>query len=169
MGKSVFLSIGSNLGNKKNNLQEAIDSIKKYNIKTIDVSGIYETEPWGFETDNCFYNIVLKIETVLNALDLLAVILEIENNIGRVRNNENNTYISRKIDIDIVTYDNLIIEIEKLTIPHPCMHKRKFVLMPLQEIEPLFTHPVLNKTIDKLLLECDDKTAINKTHLKLII
>ncbi len=165
----MFLSIGSNLGNKKNNLQEAIDYIKKYDVKVNAVSTIYETEPWGFETDNSFYNIVLKISTDLNALDLLTILLSIENNLGRIRNSENKTYISRIIDIDIITYDNQIIETEKLTIPHLYMHKRKFVLMPLQEIEPLFVHPALNKSIDKLLLECNDETAINKTNLKLYI
>lgn len=169
MKKAVFLSIGSNLGNKKNNLQEAIDCIKKYDIKVIAISNIYETEPWGFETDNCFYNITLKITTDLNAFDLLSILLSIENNMGRIRNNENKSYISRIIDIDIITFENQIIETAKLTIPHPYMHKRKFVLLPLQEIEPFFIHPISNKSIDRLLQECEDSTAINKTHLKLNI
>jgi deoxyguanosine kinase len=158
--KEAFLGIGTNLGKRENNLRHAVDKIEEYIGKVVASSSVYETEPWGFQSGDEFLNIVVKIETELTPSGLLGRILMIESLLGRKRSEKQ--YTSRVIDIDILIYEDLVIDEISLKIPHPQMHKRKFVLVPLHEIEPELYHPVLNQTIASLLEKCKDKSNVKK-------
>ena len=144
----VFIGIGSNLGDRNDNLLRATGYISERAGKIISESGIYETEPWGFNADTAFLNMVVEITTELDPASLLEKLFEIERNMGRVR--AGTGYRSRTIDLDILFYDNLVFETEELVIPHPLLHKRRFVLDPLNDIAPDFVHPVLRKTLQQL-------------------
>ncbi|TAL63263.1 MAG: 2-amino-4-hydroxy-6-hydroxymethyldihydropteridine diphosphokinase [Bacteroidetes bacterium] len=158
--KVVFLSIGTNLGNRGNNLKEAVARITEHIGSVLESSSVYETEPWGFQSRNQFLNMVLKVETELTPSGLLGRILMIEAMLGRVRNQK--LYASRIIDIDILLYEDQVIDEESLKIPHPEMHERKFVLVPLCEIGSKMIHPVLNKSIASLLKRCKDKSKVTE-------
>jgi 2-amino-4-hydroxy-6-hydroxymethyldihydropteridine diphosphokinase len=158
--KNVFLGIGTNLGDRENNLENALVEIEKLIGWVIKTSSVYETEPWGFHTKDKFLNMVVKVETVLNPNELLEYIQKIESVLGRVRGKKR--YSSRMIDIDILFYDDLHEEDKKLIIPHPLLHKRKFVLIPLCEIASEFIHPVLKKTMSELLEICEDYSEVKK-------
>ena len=155
---NIFLGIGSNLGDRERNLNEAIAKITKTTGPLVASSSVYETEPWGFQSDNLFLNMVIKIKTDHSPAGLLEKIFLIEENIGRIRSKIQ--YSSRLIDIDILLFDNLIIAAKDLKIPHPRMHERRFVLVPLFEIDPDIVHPVLKKTIASLLETCLDKSKV---------
>jgi 2-amino-4-hydroxy-6-hydroxymethyldihydropteridine diphosphokinase len=156
--KIVFLGIGTNLGERERNLEQAVAGTENFLGKILQSSSIYETEPWGFQSEEKFLNIVVKIETNLSPVALLEKILFLESMLGRVRGTER--YISRLIDIDILFYDDIIIDEENLKIPHPLLHERKFVLIPLCEIEPAMVHPLLEKTIGELLDTCTDSSVV---------
>jgi len=158
--KIVFLGVGSNLGNRENNLEQAIARIAEYIGPVLKSSSIYITEPWGFKAEEEFLNIVVKIGTKLTPSGILGRILMIESLLGRVRDNKQ--YTSRLIDIDILLYEDKIVDEESLKIPHPLLHKRKFVLVPLCEIESEMIHPVLNKSIAELLEICEDSSKVKK-------
>ncbi len=161
MINTAYLLLGSNLGNKKENLNKSIEFVSAKVGKLIKKSSIYETQSWGFETKNTFLNQVIKIETTLSSEILLDTILQIENQIGRKRKTSA-TYESRIIDIDILFYNFDIINQKKLIIPHPELHKRNFTLFPLKEIAEGLIHPVLNKNISELLFESQDECKIIK-------
>jgi len=156
--KRVFLGIGSNLGNREKNIQEAVQKIGELTGTIINSSSIYETEPWGFSSGNLFLNMVIEVETKLKPSGLLGRLLMIESILGRVR--EGKKYTSRIIDLDILLYNDKVMENKVLVIPHPRMHERKFVLVPLCEIAPDMVHPTLKKTIKILLEECTDKSMV---------
>jgi len=161
----AYLLLGSNQGDKIAILQKAGERLQQLSIAPIVVSSLYESEPWGFEAEEWFLNQAVKIETDLKPHDLLRSILEIERSLGRVRQNGDGRiagYSSRTIDIDILLYENLVSETVDLQLPHPRMHLRRFVLMPLSEVAPGLIHPVLNVSIKKLLEECKDKSKIKK-------
>lgn len=160
MMKIVFLGIGTNLGNREENLEQAVARIGQSIGPVIRSSSIYRTEPWGFQSDEEFLNMVVKIETDLAPVMLLEKILAIESLIGRVRGPEH--FSSRLIDIDILLYEGLIINDENLKIPHPLLQERRFVLVPLCEIAAGLLHPVLKKTFDELLEECEDRGIVIK-------
>jgi len=156
--KSVFLGIGSNLGNRENNMQQAVEHISKRVGEVCMTSTIYETEPWGFQSDFAFLNMVIVVETHMSPKELLSEILYIESSLGRIRNKVH--YSSRIIDIDILLYDDVVLSEPDLTIPHPLLHERKFVLIPLCEISSELVHPVLKKTFRELLEECGDTSNV---------
>ena len=156
---SVYLLLGGNIDDRFYYLENAISLLNKKVGKTIALSHIVESEPWGFSHENKFINQVVYISTKLNPENLLLVTKEIEISLGRVRNS--NGYEARTIDIDILFYDKLIYESDNLVIPHPRLHLRNFTLFPLKEIAIDFYHPVLNKTIGELYNECvDDCKAV---------
>jgi 2-amino-4-hydroxy-6-hydroxymethyldihydropteridine diphosphokinase len=156
--KKVFLGIGTNLGEREENLKRAINSIGDNIGKVVRVSSVYETEPWGFSAENNFLNIVAEVETILTPSGLLGAILMIESQLGRHR--EEKQFTSRVIDIDILFYEDLIIDETILKIPHPHLHKRKFVLVPFSEIAPDQMHPLLKKNIAALLDLCEDMSRV---------
>jgi len=156
----VFLGIGTNLGNRENNLKEAVFRLEEYIGKVLNSSSVYETEPWGFQARDEFLNMVVKVETKLTPSGLLGRILMIESLSGRARSEKQ--YSSRIVDIDILLYEDLIIDEKSLKIPHPLMHERRFVLVPLCEIDPEMVHPVLKKSVASLLKSCKDKSKVEK-------
>lgn len=159
----VYLLLGSNEGDKVTILQKAVKSLELLSDKPLTISSLYESEPWGFNTNEWFINQAVKMETSFEPHELLKSILDIEKNLGRVRSAVDRSvmgYCSRTIDIDIIFYDNLIINKPELTIPHPKMHLRKFVLMPLSEIAPKIIHPLLNKSIETIIEECNDNLIV---------
>ncbi len=165
--KTAYLSIGSNLGNRELLLQKAIFEIGKKAGEIRQVSAIYETPSWGFEAED-FLNACLEIQTLLTPENLLTAILEIEANYGRQRNNSE-SYQSRTLDIDIIYYEKEVIKTPSLTIPHPKLQDRKFILKPLADISPQFYHPIFNKDTRNLLQECKDKSILTKRTIKLFI
>ena len=142
----VYIGIGSNLGNKEENIEKAIDLIKE-KCKILKVSSLFETEPMYYKNQDWFLNCAIKIETKLNPQELLAFLQSIEKILGRVMTIKNGP---RTIDLDILFYSDEVIKTNNLTIPHPRLHKRLFVLEPLKEICPEFVHPILKKSISKL-------------------
>ena len=158
--RTTYLSIGSNQGNKLDNLQLAIDEINRFIGHVIIISSVYKTKSWGFDGDD-FYNICLKISSSLSPEKMIRSVLKIENKLGRTRHPEN-TYSNRVIDIDILLFDDEIIFYNDLKVPHPEMLNRKFVLVPLTEIAPNVIHPIAKKTILICLQQCKDDQAIEK-------
>ncbi len=157
----VYLLTGSNLGNRKVNLGKAKSMINARIGNILSLSAVYETEPWGFtEETNSFYNQAMKVSTLLSPIELLDELLNIEKEMGRER--KIHKYEPREIDIDILFYNDQLIETERLIIPHPKMHLRRFTLAILQEIAPDFIHPALKKDINTLLKECIDKNWVRK-------
>lgn len=150
----VYLGLGSNLNNKKENLETAITLLGQRTGKLISRSSVIETEPWGYTSQNSFLNGVVLIETDLDPMELLDLVKTIELEMGRTQIKIKGVaeYQDRIIDIDILLFGNLIMETPSLKIPHPMMHKRKFVLEPLGEIAPGVIHPVMQKTVSDLLL-----------------
>ena len=161
----VFLGIGGNIGNKRMNFQKVHFSVENELGKILRQSSVYETAPWGFSANENFWNQTLLIETKLRPEDLLAKINRIEKESGRKR--EPGKYTSREMDIDILYYGDWVFETEKLTIPHPHIAQRRFVLAPLAEIAPEFRHPALKKNNLQLLETCADESEIKKLELKI--
>ncbi len=151
MINTVYILLGSNLENKEQNLINAIKLLQKNVGEIIKSSTFYYSEPWGFKSDNEFVNQAIKIKTQLNPKDLLKQTKLIENKLGRKNKSNNSIYFDRIIDIDILFYNDLILETLDLTIPHPLLHKRLFTLNPLNEIAVDFIHPVFKESISKLL------------------
>jgi 2-amino-4-hydroxy-6-hydroxymethyldihydropteridine diphosphokinase len=162
MVKTAFLGLGTNLGDREENLKKAIENITAFAGEVMSFSQIYETEPWGFRSEDHFFNMVIHIKTSLKPVDLLKHLLKIEIQMGRVRGTEK--YSSRIIDIDILLYENEIINKPYLKVPHPMIPERKFVLVPLCDIAPEKIHPVLKKTFAVLLKECKDDSKIKRTN-----
>lgn len=156
----LFLSLGGNLGNKNEIFAETLARINT-RIGTIQaLSSPYESPAWGFLSRHLFRNQVVKLDTSLSPEEVLINIRQIEDHFGRVRTP--GKYLSRKMDIDILFYDNLVLHSEELIIPHPLLPERQFVLIPLLEIEPEFIHPVLEKSIREICRECPDLETVRK-------
>ncbi|MCX6734972.1 MAG: 2-amino-4-hydroxy-6-hydroxymethyldihydropteridine diphosphokinase [Candidatus Peregrinibacteria bacterium] len=142
----AYLSLGSNIENRKNNLEIAIKEIEKLGI-IIKKSSIYETEPVDYKNQPSFLNSALLLETDLSPAELIIKLQEIEHKMGRVKEIEKGP---RNIDLDIIFYNNEIVREKHLRIPHPSYHKRNFVLTPLAEIEPEYTDPINHKSVSNL-------------------
>jgi len=160
MGKinKAYLLLGSNIEPRLDFITKAVSMIESELCKVLGLSSVYESKPWGFESDTKFLNCVVFIESELTAKNLLKNILKIEKSMGRTRNEGG--YASRNIDIDILYFNNETIELADLIIPHPRLHERRFTLVPLVEIAPYFEHPVLKKTNSALLDYCDDPSEV---------
>ncbi|MBT3208377.1 MAG: 2-amino-4-hydroxy-6-hydroxymethyldihydropteridine diphosphokinase [Bacteroidetes bacterium] len=156
----TYILLGGNLGNRENFLHNAIVCLEKTVGKIVSKSSIYESEPWGFETENWFLNQVVLIDTNLKPSKLLLKTQEIEKQLGRIKKSKE--YETRKIDIDILFYDFEIIENPNLTIPHKHLHKRMFTLLPLLELSPKLIHPVFSFSIKELMEKCGDKSIVRK-------
>lgn len=154
---TVYLLIGANIGDRMRNLQQSKKLIGQHLGRIIINSSIYQTAAWGNNDQPDFLNQVLIVNTLLSAEECLQNILAIENMMGRIRTEKN---APRIIDIDILFYNNIILNIPGLIIPHPEIQNRRFVLMPLNEISSSFIHPVLNKTIKSVLTACKDQLEV---------
>jgi 2-amino-4-hydroxy-6-hydroxymethyldihydropteridine diphosphokinase len=155
----AYLLTGGNEGDRYLYLQQARANIELICGQVLQVSSLYETAPWGKTDQADFLNQVLLVETILSPQSLLQAIFYIEEKGGRKRTVKN---APRTIDIDILFYNHLILQEPGLTIPHPRIAMRRFVLEPLNEIAPGFLHPVSGKTMQQLLLECSDELAVKK-------
>jgi len=153
----TYLSLGSNLGDRALNLHNAITFLSS-KVQSVIQSSIYETEPWGYTDQPAFLNQVIKADTTLEPFDLLTFLKETEVSMGR---QETFRFGPRLIDLDILFYDDLVLDTPRLTIPHPRITERAFVLIPLAEIAPDLRHPIFNKTIQVL------KTTVDPSSIEL--
>jgi 2-amino-4-hydroxy-6-hydroxymethyldihydropteridine diphosphokinase len=155
----VYLLLGSNMGNSRELLKVAKQNIANRIGEIMEQSSLYQTAAWGFEHQPDFINQVIVAQTSLDARAVLDDILAIEKKMGRTRTTRN---APRTIDIDILFFNNEIYKEENLVVPHPALHQRRFVLVPLNELDPLLQHPVLEKTMVQLLAECPDSLGVKK-------
>lgn len=163
---TAYLSLGANQGDKFDTLQIAIRKLNSLGDVT-QISSVYQTPPWGFESDD-FYNIVICLQTPLDASILLPFLLDIETELGRKRDPNKKGYAARPLDIDVIFFNNEVINTKTLIVPHPRAQDRKFVLVPLKELAPDYKHPILKKSVTNLLNTTIDKSEISLvTHLKL--
>lgn len=162
---TIYISLGSNLGDRLNHLQEGVFQINARIGTVVKTSHVYETPAWGFDGEP-FYNACISVETELTPSVLLDELLKIEIFLGRERM-RGSGYTSRTLDLDILYYGHDILRTNSLEIPHPNLSKRKFVLKPLSDIAPQFYHPILNKDTRNLLQQCKDKSEIFRTSHKL--
>ena len=151
MDHIVYLALGSNMGNRLSNLKAAVVNLTPQ-MTVKQKSSVYETPPWGFTEQDAFLNQVVKVTTYLEPEPLLRHLKRMETALGRVPNFQNGP---RVIDIDILFFDKMIINTPPLVVPHPRLHERAFVLVPLAEIEPDFVHPILQRPINKILEDVD--------------
>ena len=133
---TLYLSLGTNMGDRRKNLSSALELIGHEVGTVVAESDIIETEPWGFESSNMFLNMVAKVETRLQPIEVLHATQKIERKLGRNKKSVDGAYQDRPIDIDILLYDDLVMNTPELTIPHPHMHQREFVMKPLAQIAP---------------------------------
>lgn len=157
--KESVLLLGSNEGNRLQALNSAVSLIEKSVGKIIKESSVYQTDPWGFTEQPDFLNKIVVVETLHSPHELLHAIKNIEKKLGRSTTEK---WQSRVIDIDILYYDELILQSDELTIPHPYLHDRNFTLIPLNEIMPHQMHPVFKKPTHELLNVCADKGQVKK-------
>lgn len=160
---TAVLSIGSNIGDRLQWIRNAYQYLKESGVHTICDSSVYESEAWGFESENSFYNTAIVVETSLSPEELLDQIHRIEHVLGRQRT-ENGLYSSRNIDIDIIFFNEIVIHNPNLQIPHPLLQERNFVLAPLNEVIPNFVHPVLNLPIHALFQQSNDRIKAFVVH-----
>lgn len=155
---TVYFLLGSNLGDCSLNLKLAVEEISRHIGLLLKVSSVYKTAPWGFDTPSPFLNQVVCAETVLSPAHLLKTTQAIEKRMGRVKTRD--TYEERLIDIDILFYDDTIVEEQHLKVPHPLLAYRRFTLIPLQEIAPHLKHPVTQLTVSEILESCPDPSEV---------
>jgi len=158
----VFLQLGSNLGDRELLLKDSITEIEDRVGNILECSKLYESTPWRVEGQENYLNQILKVKTTLLADDVLLTVLDIEKQLGRVRIEK---WGERLIDIDIIFYNDSIIETPELCVPHKHLHERMFVLTPLHNIAPEMVHPKYNKTIEELLKICKDTELVKEYAL----
>jgi 2-amino-4-hydroxy-6-hydroxymethyldihydropteridine diphosphokinase len=151
MNQSVYIGLGSNLGDRAKNLNDAIAALNP-GVQLVKCSPVYETHPWGYQDQPQFLNQVVLGMTELSPRDLLSHLKDIENRLGRVATFQ---YGPRLIDLDILLYADQVIDLPGLKIPHPYLEQRAFVLVPLVQLAPDLVHPVLNRTLKELLNQID--------------
>jgi 2-amino-4-hydroxy-6-hydroxymethyldihydropteridine diphosphokinase len=151
MSHTVFISLGSNVGNRAAYLESAREGLRR-KISLEEVSPIYETKPWGFTSQPNFLNQVVRCTTNLEPHDLLVFLKSLEAQLGRIPTFR---YGPRQIDLDILLFDDLVLDSPDLTLPHPHLHERAFVLVPLADLAPASVHPILNSSIQDLLARLD--------------
>lgn len=160
MKNKVILSLGSNLGDRESNLLKVIKYLNNYNIlNELKISNIYETPPFGVDDQPDYLNMCISGYTNQSALTLISLLKNLEIEIGRI---DRGKWKEREIDIDILFYEDLVLNNEKLILPHPRLHERKFVLTPATEIEANFIHPIFEKPLIKLLEECKDDSVLKR-------
>ena len=150
---TVYLALGTNLGDRMDNLRRAIAALSP-SVKVTALSSVYETPPWGYADQPAFLNMALAAETDLEPLALIAFLKKLETDLGREKTFRNGP---RLIDMDILFYDDLVFDQADLVIPHPRLHERAFVLVPLNDVAPDRMHPVLKRTVRDLLKDVDTK------------
>ena len=157
----VYLSLGSNLGDRVGYIQQATSLLNALpDLNIVATSSFYETEPWHMDSDKWFVNAVIQIITQLSPEQLLSECKRIEELLGRKRTPDNDRYLDRNIDIDIIFYDKQVIKTPNLTIPHPFFHKRAFNLVPMLEIAADFVHPVFGKTVEQLYDDLENPETV---------
>ena len=157
--KTAFISIGSNVGDREQQIDAAVQALAERGIRVKNKSSIYSTEPVDVETQGWFLNCVVEVETDLMPRQLLRALQQIENELGRKRLVRRGP---RVIDLDILLYSSSVVRAPELEIPHPRLTERRFVLVPLAEIAPGLRHPVENKSIEELLAETRDRSVVNR-------
>ena len=160
---NVFLGLGGNIGNRRQNFEKVKLYIAKEIGQIIEQSSIYETPPWGFLAEENFWNQVLYVKTMLEPNELIDTTQKIEKLFGRKR--DAGYYASREMDIDVLYYDDLSLSGDRLIVPHPKIEQRLFVLVPLSEIAPTYMHPVLQVSNRQLLGMCKDESSIKRIEL----
>ena len=163
MNQLVVL-LGGNIGDKISNFKKAICFLQDEVGEVVAKSSLYESEPWGYEDNYQYLNAVVVINTIYSANECLHKLLKIEVKLGRTRK-QTKTYEARTIDLDILFFNNEIINNKELTVPHPLLYKRNFTLHPLFELMPTFHHPVLNRTITCLYNESEDNALVTKLNV----
>lgn len=159
MTEFSLILLGSNLGEREEIIAEAVVMIGERCGEVKNKSLLYETEPWGFDAENNFLNQAIRIETSMNPHELLEELMKIEAELGRLRH-ATGVYESRPIDLDIIYYGDKVIDDDDLVLPHPRLHLRRFVLLPLCEIAPEYIHPVFMKNSVEILKECTDTSVV---------
>lgn len=159
MINKVYILLGANLGDPIKQIKDACSLLSKKIGRIIASSSLYKSEAWGLEDQPIFFNQVIIIETSLNPIDCLRKCQEIELQLGRIRKEK---WGARVIDIDILYFNNEIIESEDLSVPHPFIAQRNFTLFPLNEVDSNYIHPILKKSNSQLLKESEDKLCVNK-------
>lgn len=151
----VYLSLGSNLGDRESIINLSIKEIDKRIGKVTNISSRYETEPWGFSSANKFINMAVEVNTQLTPKKVSEIVHQIEFDLGRRRDTNAIGYEDRVIDIDILLFDDIVLNDKDLTLPHPKMHLREFVMAPLSEIAPNMVHPIIGETIEEMKIKID--------------
>lgn len=160
--EKCHILFGSNMGDKNEIFAQACLLINNRCGRIVAISSSYESEPWGFEADERFLNRLVIVETELEPEAMLRQLLEIEKELGRVRHPEAKGYTSRTADLDILYFGDRVMVTDSLVVPHPKLHKRRFALLPLCEVEPQFVHPAFHLTQTELLERCPDTSEVRK-------
>ncbi len=153
----TYLSLGTNMGDKEKNLRDAVSMIQQRIGRVTSLSAFYVTEPWGFRSENSFLNAAAEVESDMEPMEMLAATQQIERELGRTAKSKDGVYHDRIIDIDLLMVGDTVLSTPELTLPHPFMHERLFVMEPLAEIAPELVHPVLKQTMRNIMLNIREK------------
>lgn len=164
MFENVYILLGSNMGDRIGILETALGLILERCGEIVKKSPVYESEPWGFEAQQWFLNQVVIVKTALKPRQVMQALLDIEAELGRDRSQPHKGYSSRPIDLDVVYFGSQVLDDPFITVPHPRLHLRKFVLLPLNDVAPDFIHPVMNATNKSLLENCPDNLKVRMLY-----